>query len=62
MIENDFPFSEVMKSLFLGSGDCASVEWVLFNMPLAYWSFAGFLVLFALLSTRLFLDKTTTAG
>lgn len=52
MIENDFPFSEVMKSLFLGSGDCAQVDWRLLSLPLAYWSLTAFLGLLALLSSR----------
>lgn len=44
------PTSEVIKALFLGSGDCAHLDWTLFGFSLAVWSALAFLLLEALAS------------
>ncbi|MDX1461235.1 MAG: disulfide bond formation protein B [Xanthomonadales bacterium] len=44
MLEN-FPFFEVMKTVFLGSGSCAEVHWRFLGLSMPVWTlvwFAGF--------------------
>lgn len=48
MLQN-FPLSEVIKTLFYGSGYCALVTWRFLGLSMADWSlvfFSGFLALF----------------
>lgn len=47
-----FPWKDVLKALFLGSGDCGKVEWSLLGLSLAAWSLIYFVVIFI---TTLFL-------
>ena len=54
MLQN-FPLSEVIKTLFYGSGYCALVTWRFLGLSIADWSmlfFGGFLVLFLYLLVR----------
>jgi protein dithiol:quinone oxidoreductase len=46
---HNFPLSEVIKTLFYGTGDCAIVTWRFIGLSLAEWSFlffCGFFVVF----------------
>lgn len=49
MLEN-FPLSRILQKLFLGSGQCAEVNWRFLGLSIAEWSLAWFaaLTLFAL--------------
>ena len=49
MIEN-FPLSRMLQKLFMGSGQCAEVNWRLLGLSIAEWSLAWFtaLALYAL--------------
>ena len=44
MIEN-FPLSRMLQKLFLGSGQCAEVNWRFLGLSIAEWSLAWFAVL-----------------
>lgn len=54
MIDNHFPAIEIIKSLFLGSGDCANISFTLLGLSLASWSLMGFILLFSLSLTKLY--------
>lgn len=45
MLDN-FPLSQVLRKLFLGSGECAVVDWRFLGLSIAEWSLAWFAVLF----------------
>jgi disulfide bond formation protein DsbB len=47
-----FPLERVVPMIFRGSGDCSKVDWSLFGLSLANWSFIVFVV-FALLCLAL---------
>ena len=47
MIET-FPLQRALPMIFRGSGDCSQVDWTLFGLSIANWSFIAFTV-FALL-------------
>jgi disulfide bond formation protein DsbB len=47
MIET-FPLQRALPMIFRGSGDCSKVDWTLFGLSIANWSFIAFTV-FALL-------------
>jgi disulfide bond formation protein DsbB len=44
MMEN-FPISRTLQKLFLGSGQCAEVNWTFLGLSIAEWSLAWFAVL-----------------
>jgi len=44
MMEN-FPLSRMLEKLFMGSGQCAEVNWKLFGFSIAEWSLAWFAAL-----------------
>lgn len=46
---NYVPFVDAMKIVFLGSGDCAKVDWTLFTLSIAEWTL-GFFVIFAIIA------------
>ncbi len=41
MVEN-FPLSRTLEKLFMGSGQCAEVNWKFLGLSIAEWSLAGF--------------------
>ena len=52
MIET-FPLKRALPLIFRGGGDCSKVDWSLFGLTLANWSFIAFTVLSLLLITLL---------
>lgn len=52
MIET-FPLKRALPMIFRGGGDCSKVDWTLFGLTLANWSFVAFTVLSLLLITLL---------
>ncbi|MGI4777249.1 MAG: disulfide bond formation protein B [Janthinobacterium lividum] len=48
MIET-FPLQRALPMIFRGSGDCSKVDWTLFGLSIANWSFIAFAVLGVLL-------------
>ena len=52
MIET-FPLKRALPMIFRGGGDCSKVDWTLFGLTLANWSFVAFVVLSLLLLTLL---------
>jgi disulfide bond formation protein DsbB len=48
MIET-FPLKRALPLIFRGGGDCSKVDWSLFGLTLANWSFVAFVVLSLLL-------------
>ncbi|MFV0671861.1 disulfide bond formation protein B [Variovorax sp. tm] len=52
MIET-FPLKRALPMIFRGGGDCSKVDWSLFGLTLANWSFIAFVVLSLLLITLL---------
>ena len=52
MIET-FPLKRALPMIFRGGGDCSKVDWSLFGLTLANWSFIAFVVLSLLLVTLL---------
>lgn len=52
MIET-FPLKRALPMIFRGGGDCSKVDWSLFGLTLANWSFIAFAVLSLLLITLL---------
>jgi len=52
MIET-FPLKRALPLIFRGGGDCSKVDWSLFGLTLANWSFVAFTVLSLLLITLL---------
>ena len=44
MVEQ-LPFSRALPMIFRGSGDCSAIDWTLFGLTLANWSFIAFAVL-----------------
>lgn len=52
MIET-FPLKRALPLIFRGGGDCSKVDWSLFGLTLANWSFVAFVVLSLLLITLL---------
>ncbi|KQW57139.1 disulfide bond formation protein B [Variovorax sp. Root411] len=52
MIET-FPLKRALPMIFRGGGDCSKVDWTLFGLTLANWSFIAFVVLSLLLVTLL---------
>jgi len=52
MIET-FPLKRALPMIFRGGGDCSKVDWSLFGLTLANWSFVAFVVLSLLLITLL---------
>lgn len=53
MIET-FPLKRALPMIFRGGGDCSKVDWSLFGLTLANWSFVAFTVLAVLLLVLLF--------
>jgi disulfide bond formation protein DsbB len=53
MIET-FPLKRALPMIFRGGGDCSKVDWSLFGLTLANWSFIAFVVLSVLLLVLLF--------
>ena len=53
MIET-FPLKRALPMIFRGGGDCSKVDWSLFGLTLANWSFVAFVVLAILLLVLLF--------
>lgn len=45
---NNFPFSETIKLMLSGTGDCAQVGWTLLGMSIPEWTLIAFLLLAAL--------------
>ena len=52
MIET-FPLKRALPMIFRGGGDCSKVDWTLFGLTLANWSFIAFVVLSLMLVTLL---------
>ncbi|MET3177635.1 UNVERIFIED_ORG: disulfide bond formation protein DsbB [Variovorax guangxiensis] len=52
MIET-FPLKRALPMIFRGGGDCSKIDWSLFGLTLANWSFVAFVVLSLLLITLL---------
>jgi disulfide bond formation protein DsbB len=52
MIET-FPLQRALPMIFRGSGDCSKIDWTLFGLSIANWSFIAFTVLALLLITIL---------
>lgn len=52
MIET-FPLKRALPMIFRGGGDCSKIDWTLFGLSLANWSFIAFVVLSLLLITLL---------
>jgi len=52
MIET-FPLKRALPMIFRGGGDCSKVDWSLFGLTLANWSFIAFVVLSLMLVTLL---------
>jgi disulfide bond formation protein DsbB len=44
MLEN-FPLSETLSTVFLGSGSCAEVHWTFFGMSMPQWTLSWFIIL-----------------
>lgn len=57
MIET-FPLKRALPMIFRGGGDCSKVDWSLFGLTLANWSFVAFVVLSLLLITLLLRRRT----
>ncbi|MGJ7606952.1 disulfide bond formation protein B [Variovorax sp. LT1R20] len=57
MIET-FPLKRALPLIFRGGGDCSKVDWSLFGLTLANWSFVAFVVLSLLLITLLLHRRT----
>ena len=53
MIET-FPLKRALPMIFRGGGDCSKVDWTLFGLTLANWSFVAFAVLTTMLLVLLF--------
>lgn len=53
MIET-FPLKRALPMIFRGGGDCSKIDWSLFGLTLANWSFVAFAVLTILLLTLIF--------
>ncbi|WP_305857671.1 disulfide bond formation protein B [Balneatrix alpica] len=51
-----FPFTEVLQSMIMGTGDCAEVQWTLFSISIPGWALIGFIGL-ALLALAQMLRK-----
>jgi disulfide bond formation protein DsbB len=58
MIET-FPLKRALPMIFRGGGDCSKVDWSLFGLTLANWSFVAFVVLSLLLITLLVRSRRT---
>jgi disulfide bond formation protein DsbB len=43
-----FPFSETLRAMILGTGNCAEVDWSLLGISIAGWALAGFAFLVVL--------------
>jgi disulfide bond formation protein DsbB len=52
MIET-FPLKRALPMIFRGGGDCSKIDWTLFGLTLANWSFIAFVVLSLMLVTLL---------
>ncbi len=46
MVKN-LPLTEVIRKVFIGSGDCAVVNWRFLGMPMSFWTLVCFVVLAA---------------
>lgn len=57
MIET-FPLKRALPMIFRGGGDCSKIDWSLFGLTLANWSFIAFTVLALLLLTLLLRRRT----
>jgi disulfide bond formation protein DsbB len=44
MLEN-FPLSQTLQKLVMGSGECAAVDWTFLGLSIAEWSLACFVAL-----------------
>jgi len=53
MIET-FPLKRALPMIFRGGGDCSKIDWTLFGLTLANWSFIAFFVLAVLLLVLIF--------
>lgn len=53
MIET-FPLKRALPMIFRGGGDCSKIDWSLFGLTLANWSFIAFFVLAVLLLVLIF--------
>jgi disulfide bond formation protein DsbB len=53
MIET-FPLKRALPMIFRGGGDCSKIDWSLFGLTLANWSFVAFAVLTVLLLVLIF--------
>ena len=57
MIET-FPLKRALPMIFRGGGDCSKIDWSLFGLTLANWSFIAFTVLALMLLTLLLRRRT----
>ena len=51
-----FSWDTILKMMFWGSNDCATVSWKLMGLPMSYWSMGYFLLMLFLLFSQ-FLSK-----
>ena len=64
MLEN-FPLGQALKKLFMGSGECAAVDWTFLGLSIAGWSLVWFIALgvYALwLALRVLASRIPPAG
>lgn len=52
------PFSQVLKNVFFGGGDCALIDWTLFGLSIPEQSAIFFMVLIAIHGWQFYLYKT----
>jgi disulfide bond formation protein DsbB len=50
-----FSWDTILKMLFWGSNDCATVSWKLVGLPMSYWSMGYFLCMLLFLIRQVFL-------
>jgi len=61
MIET-FPLKRALPMIFRGGGDCSKVDWSLFGLSLANWSFIAFVLLSLLTATLLVRSRRARRG
>lgn len=59
MLES-FPLSAALPMIFRGAGDCSAIDWTLFGLTIANWSFLVFVTI--LLSLGIYLLQRRRAG
>lgn len=52
-----FPFFEALKMIFMGSGECAEIQWSLLGLSIPGWTLVGFAMLMVALVYLLFTKR-----